>query len=135
MGSDHLLGLTEAAELLGFATVTGGDIALTPLGETFAEASILARKEICATRIRRLPLFRWLLAMLRATHEKRLERDVAHAALELDFPAEVAARQLETIVNWGRYTELLAYDDTRDVFYLEPAGAAAGHGGTPVKAE
>ena len=61
---------------------------------------------------------------------------MAQTALELDFPAEVAARQLETIVNWGRYTELLAYDDTRDYFYLEPAGAApvaAGHGGTAVK--
>jgi NitT/TauT family transport system ATP-binding protein len=134
--SDHLLGLTETAELLGFATVTGGDITLTPLGETFAEASILARKEICATRIRRLPLFRWLLSMLQATHEKRLEMGVAQTALELDFPAEVAARQLETIVNWGRYTELLAYDDTRDYFYLEPAGAApvaAGSGGGAVK--
>ena len=53
-----------------------------------------------------------------------LERGVAQTALELDFPAEVAARQLETIVNWGRYTELLAYDDTRDVFYLEPSGIA-----------
>src|SRR5512139_687152 len=105
VGSDHLLGLTEAAGLLGFATGTGGDSVRTPLGETFAEASILARKEICATRVRRLPLFRWLLAMLQATHEKRLERDVVHTALELDFPAEVAARQLETIVNWGRYTE------------------------------
>jgi NitT/TauT family transport system ATP-binding protein len=123
--SDHLLRLTEAAELLGFATVTGGDIALTPLGETFAEAGILARKEICATRIRRLPLVRWLLAMLQATHEKRLERGVAQTALELDFPAEVAARQLEIIVNWGRYTKLLAYDDTRDLFYLEPAGNAS----------
>jgi NitT/TauT family transport system ATP-binding protein len=61
---------------------------------------------------------------------------VAQTALELDFPAEEAERQLETIVNWGRYTELLAYDDTRDVFYLEPAGAAPGlaeHGGTAGK--
>ncbi len=134
--SDHLLQLTETAELLGFATVTGGDIALTPLGETFAEASILARKEICATRVRRLPLYRWLLSMLQATHEKRLELGVAQTALELDFPTEVAARQLETIIDWGRYTELLAYDDTRDYFYLEPAGAApvaAGNGGTAPK--
>ncbi|MCX8062782.1 MAG: nitrate/sulfonate/bicarbonate ABC transporter ATP-binding protein, partial [Anaerolineales bacterium] len=62
--SAHILSLTEAAELLGFATIAKGDITLTPLGETFAEASILARKEIFATRIRRLPLMRWLLTML-----------------------------------------------------------------------
>ncbi|WP_322794263.1 ATP-binding cassette domain-containing protein, partial [Bellilinea sp.] len=47
--SDHLLRLTEAAELLRFATIQKGDITLTVLGETFAEASILARKEIFAT--------------------------------------------------------------------------------------
>jgi NitT/TauT family transport system ATP-binding protein len=122
--SDHLFQLTEVAELLGFATITGGDIALTPLGETFAEASILARKEIFATRIRRLPIFRWLLSMLQASHEKRLEWSVAQMALELEFREEEARRQLETMVNWGRYTELLAYDDTRESFYLEPAGAS-----------
>jgi NitT/TauT family transport system ATP-binding protein len=33
---------------LGFAVISKGDIELTPLGQTFAEASILARKEIFA---------------------------------------------------------------------------------------
>jgi NitT/TauT family transport system ATP-binding protein len=70
--SDDLLLLTEAAELLGFATVSQGDITLTSLGETFADASILARKEIFATRIRRLPFIKWLLAMLTATKNTSL---------------------------------------------------------------
>lgn len=61
--SDKILLLTETAELLGFATVEKGDISITPLGETFAEASILARKEIFSMRIRRLPLVRWLTSM------------------------------------------------------------------------
>ena len=51
-----LLPLTEAAELLGFATIAHGDITLTSLGETFADASIQARKEIFASRMRRSPL-------------------------------------------------------------------------------
>jgi len=45
-GLRHLLGLTEAAELLGFATVTGGDIALTPLGETFAERASWPERDL-----------------------------------------------------------------------------------------
>jgi NitT/TauT family transport system ATP-binding protein len=117
--SDQLLRLTETAELLGFATVAQGDITLTPLGETFAEASILARKEIFATRIRRLPFFKWLLALLRAADKQKLERDIVQAALELEFPPEEAERQLETAVNWGRYAELLAYDDSTEDIYLE----------------
>lgn len=123
VNSNQLLSLTEAAELLGFATVARGDITLTPLGETFAEASILARKEIFATRIRRLPIFKWLLAMLRATERRQLDWDVVQTALELEFPPEEAKRQLETAINWGRYSEVLAYDDDDELIYLEPVWA------------
>ncbi|MGC8863273.1 MAG: AAA-associated domain-containing protein, partial [Armatimonadota bacterium] len=117
--SDHLLRLTEAAELLGFATLAQGDITLTPLGETFAEARILARKEIFATRIRRLPLFQWLLRMLDAAHNHQLERDVTLAALLLDFPPEDAKRQLDMVIEWGRYAEILEYDDSSEMISLE----------------
>ncbi|MGB9593983.1 MAG: nitrate/sulfonate/bicarbonate ABC transporter ATP-binding protein, partial [Anaerolineae bacterium] len=101
--SDYLLRLAETAELLGFATIAKGDIMLTPLGETFAEAGILARKEIFRTRIRRLPLFKWLLNMLRAASGQRLQSEIVKTALELEFPPDEAARQLETAINWGRY--------------------------------
>lgn len=122
---DTLLRLTEAAELLGFATIDKGDITLTPLGETFAEARILARKEIFATRIRRLPIFRWLLAMLRAAQNQRLDWDVVHTALELEFPPDEAERQLNAIIDWGRYAEILAYDDDDEALYLEPGPPVA----------
>lgn len=116
---DAHLPLTEAAELLGFATIAQGDITLTPLGETFAEASILARKEIFASRIRRVPIFSWLLAMLKAADTHQLEKDVITAALELDFTPEEAARQVEVAIHWGRYAELLAYDDNTAIISLE----------------
>jgi NitT/TauT family transport system ATP-binding protein len=117
--SDYLLRLTDAAELLGFATIAQGDIALTSLGETFAEARILARKEIFATRIRRMPVFRWLLSMLTASNRHQLEGDVIQKALELDFPAEEARRQFDIFVDWGRYAEIVGYDDGDDTLYLE----------------
>jgi NitT/TauT family transport system ATP-binding protein len=122
--SDKLLRLTDASELLGFATIEKGDITLTPLGETFAEASILARKEIFATRIRRLPMVRWLLSMLRAAERQRLRGEVVLTALELEFPTEEAQQQLETVVEWGRYAEIIAYDDDEEMLYLEPNAVA-----------
>lgn len=125
LGTDAVLQLTEAAELLGFATIAKGDIMLTPLGETFAEASILARKEIFASRIRRLPLFKWLLAMLKAAEKGRLDRDVIRLALELEFSPEDAARQVEIAIQWGRYAELLAYDDSTETLYQETGAAVA----------
>lgn len=121
--SDRLLQLVETAELLGFAIIEKGDITLTALGETFAEASILARKEIFATRIRRLPLFQWLLSMLRAADRSQLNRSVVQAALELEFPEAEAADQLQTMIDWGRYAELVAYDDDEERLYLEAMAA------------
>ncbi len=119
--SNQLFLLTESAELLGFATVAHGDITLTALGQTFVDASILARKEIFATRIRRLPMFRWLLRLLEKSDTHTLEWDVIQSALELEFPPEDAEKQVEIAVNWGRYAELISYDDVKGTISLEEA--------------
>lgn len=125
LGTNAVLQLTEAAELLGLAIIAKGDITLTPLGETFAEARILARKEIFATRIRRLPMFKWLFAMLDAAEKGQLDRDVIRLALELEFSPEDAAHQVDLAINWGRYAELLAYDDNSETIFRETAEIAA----------
>jgi NitT/TauT family transport system ATP-binding protein len=120
---DSILPLTEASELLGYATIEKGDIILTSLGETFAEAGILARKEIFATRIRRVPLFRWLMALLRSGEKNRLRVETLRTALELEFPPEDTERQINTMIDWGRYAELIQYDDDEEVITLEPVPA------------
>ncbi|HML40990.1 MAG TPA: nitrate/sulfonate/bicarbonate ABC transporter ATP-binding protein [Bellilinea sp.] len=117
--SGVLLQLTETAELLGFASIAKGDIELSPLGLTFAEASILARKEIFASRARRLPLMTWLLKMLRNAENHQLKWNVIHTALSLEFPPETAESQITTLIDWGRYAELIAYDDGTEVISLE----------------
>jgi NitT/TauT family transport system ATP-binding protein len=119
--SDQLLRVTDAAELLGFVKVQKGDIALTTLGEAFAEASILARKEIFASRLKRIPIFRWLQALLNLAGEQGVEWENIQATLEMEFPPEVASEQLETMVSWGRYAEMFAYDDDTGVIHLESA--------------
>src|SRR5205814_4472732 len=87
---DDLLPSLEAAEMLGFARVESGDLSLTPLGQTFAEASIQARKEIFAARIKRVPMIRWIRNMLSAADENRLSWSVYEAALSIEFsPDEV----------------------------------------------
>lgn len=116
--TDRLLLLTETAELLGFASIAEGDITITPLGQTFAEASILTRKEIFASRARRLPLIKWLLQMLKNAEEGQLKRNVIKTALSLEFPEEVAEDQIDTLIAWGRYGELYEYDDKSEIISL-----------------
>lgn len=114
----ELIQVIEMAEMLGFATVGEGDIQLTPLGEAFAEASILTRKELFAQRARRLPMIQWMMQMLNATPERRLPWKLFHTALLPEFPDELAERQLDVAIDWGRYAELIDYDDSGETISL-----------------
>jgi len=46
-------------------------------------------------------------------------------ALDVEFPPQQIEKQLETAVKWGRYAEVLAYDDAAGRIYLEETGAHA----------
>jgi NitT/TauT family transport system ATP-binding protein len=121
-----LIAVIETAELLGFATVREGDIQLTPLGEAYAEASIQARKEMFASRARRIPLIAWLLQMLTAAPDRQLPQAVVLTALELEFPPETASRQLDIAIHWGRNAELIDYQPDQDTIHLERTPAPLG---------
>jgi NitT/TauT family transport system ATP-binding protein len=115
---DDVLPIVESAELMGFATVNQGDIGLTPLGQTFADASILARKEIMAGRVLRLPVIRWIYETLQADDNYRVAEEYFADKLQADF-GEYAEEQLDTAINWGRYAELFEFDDNTDELYLQ----------------
>jgi len=115
---DDLLPIVEAAELLGFAQVAQGDITLTPLGQTFADASILARKAIVAARILRLPTIRWIFETLQQDDDRRTAEEYFLEQLQKEFGDDARA-QLDIAINWGRYAELFAFDDDTDELYLE----------------
>jgi len=115
---DDVLPIVEAAEVMGFATVDQGDIKLTSLGQAFADASIIARKEILAGRVLRLPTIRWIYETLQKDDDKSIAEDYFIDQLQNDF-GEYAKDQLDTAVDWGRYAELFAYDERSGELFLE----------------
>jgi NitT/TauT family transport system ATP-binding protein len=117
---DDLLPVVEAGELLGYAVVEQGDIVLTPLGQTYADASILARKEITAGRVLRLPVIGWIYETLQADDDQRVAEEYLAEKLQADF-GDYAGEQLDAAINWGRYAELFEFDDDTDELYLQPA--------------
>ncbi len=117
-----LMHSVEMGEMMGFVEVKEGDIHLTPLGQTFAEASILTRKEIFASRARRLPMIRWVMDMLESASDGTLPWKLFYTALSPEFPDELAERQLDIAIDWGRYAELIDYNDRDQTLSLDPAG-------------
>lgn len=118
MELDDLLPVVEAGELLGFFIVQEGDLTLTPLGQAYAEASILTRKEIVAGRILRQPTIQWIYETLQRDDNHRVSWNYFHERLQADF-GDLAEAQLDTAINWGRHAELFAYDDNSAELYLE----------------
>ncbi len=118
MELDDMLPIVEAGELLGFVTVQEGDLLLTPLGQAYADASILTRKELIAGRVLRLPMISWIYETLQRDDNRRVAWEYFFEELQAEF-GDLAEEQLETAISWGRHAELFAYDDGASELYLE----------------
>lgn len=121
MEVDDLLPLVEAAELLHFVHVQEGDVELTPQGQRFATADILAQKELFrASAIENVTLLKQMDQALRAKSDHAMPDAFFLGVLDDHFTNEEAQRQLETAINWGRFAEIFDYDsDTGRLFLPE----------------
>jgi NitT/TauT family transport system ATP-binding protein len=115
---DDLLPIVEAGELLGLVTVREGGLLLAPVGETYADATILARKELVAGRLLRLPVIRWVFETLQRHDDQRIARDFFLEELTSRY-GDFAENQLDAVISWGRFAELFAFDDDTDELFLE----------------
>jgi NitT/TauT family transport system ATP-binding protein len=117
---DELFPVIEVLHHLGFAEVKDGDLVLTPAARAFAELDTQARKKMFAER---------LLASIPLAHHIRrvLDERPGHSAPRVRFEQELedhlsdsaAEETLDTLINWGRYAEIFAYNDEAELFSLE----------------
>jgi NitT/TauT family transport system ATP-binding protein len=117
---DKLFLITEALEILRFADVSKGDIELTRAGKHFSEADILEQKQIFAAHLMRyVPLARHIRRVLDERPEQRASEERFLRELEDHLSEDAAGEVLKTVINWGRYAELFAYDYNSGVLSLE----------------
>jgi NitT/TauT family transport system ATP-binding protein len=117
---DDLFPLTELLEILHFAKVSKGDITITDEGKAFADEDILERKKIFSIQLKRyVPLARYIYdQLIRHPRHRALEENFL-ALLEDSVSEAEAERVLRTVIEWGRYAELFAYDYNSGVLSLE----------------
>lgn len=117
---DELFPLTELLEILHFAKVSKGDITITEAGKAFAEADILERKKIFLEHLKKyVPLARYIYDQLTRHPRHRALEENFLSLLEDYLTEKEASRVLETVIEWGRYAELFAYDYNAGVLSLE----------------
>lgn len=117
---DELFPLTELLEILHFAKVSKGDITITEAGKAFVEADILERKKIFLLHLKKyVPLARYIYDQLTRHPRHRALEENFLSLLEDYLTEKEASRILSTVIEWGRYAELFAYDYNAGVLSLE----------------
>jgi NitT/TauT family transport system ATP-binding protein len=117
---EDFLPLVEAAQMLQFASIHQGDIELTAIGRLFAEASVLDRKEIFKDQVlKHVPTMEKIIWILQSKSNNKMEREFFVEIFEKHFGFEEAMHQLDILIDWGRYAELIAYDEKAKYLYLE----------------
>ncbi len=126
MEVDDLFPIIEEAALLGFAKSAEGDVEITAEGKTFAEADITTRKKMFREALlAHVALIQQICRALERKSDGTMPLEFFRDILDEHLSDKEVQRQLDTVLNWGRYAELFAYDAETDKLSLhQPASAA-----------
>ncbi|MCB1827677.1 MAG: nitrate/sulfonate/bicarbonate ABC transporter ATP-binding protein [Coxiellaceae bacterium] len=117
---DDLFPVTEALEILRFARVSEGDIELGQKGRELAEADILEKKKIFAAHLMSyVPLARHIRRVLDERSDHKEQEAFFTSELEDYLTEQAAAETLKVVIDWGRYSEIFAYDFNTGTLSLE----------------
>jgi NitT/TauT family transport system ATP-binding protein len=109
--ADDVLPIVDAAVMFGLARVEQGDVQITEQGRAFAAADIQQRKKMFRDAVlANVPLLRQIDSALRAKTDGTMPAEFFHDLLDEHFSDDEALRQLDTAIQWGRYSELFDYD-------------------------
>lgn len=115
---NDLFELTEILELLAFASVSNGKIMLTDLGVLYANADVLNQKDIFAKQLLiNVPLASFIVDKL--SESKKLNKKELAQTLEQKLSTSAADEVLTTIIDWGRFAEIFAYNANDETLSLE----------------
>jgi len=120
MDIEDFFPILELASLLGFAKVVDGDIESTPEGIQFARATVLQRKELFKDQLlKNVPFITQMINILQSKSNKKMNIEFFEDLIARNFGDEVAKKQIQLIVSWGRYAELFGYNNVTELVYLE----------------
>lgn len=120
LGLDEILPVAESLEILRFASISNGRFVLTAVGDQFAKASILDQKKIFARQLLdHIPLAVYVRETLEGASGHTMHESELLSVLQETLSEVASRRVLRTIVDWGRYAELFAYNVNSGVLSLE----------------
>ncbi|WP_242222269.1 nitrate/sulfonate/bicarbonate ABC transporter ATP-binding protein [Bacillus cereus group sp. BfR-BA-01380] len=117
---EDFLPLVEAADLLCLTTTTNGDISLTKVGHLFAEGSVQERKELFRKQVlEHIPMMATVVNVLHSKANKTMNREFFIEILNQHYNVEESEKQLDVLIDWGRYADLFDYDEEVRQLFIE----------------
>ena len=123
------IAIVKAAEMLDLVDTPKDDVQMTQLGWYFLAAPLPARKTLFKQAVMKLRLFQILAARLHQAEDNRLSAELVREEISALLPYDQPARLLETVIAWGRYAEILDYDQDADMLYVPQQEQPAETGG------
>ena len=118
--------VVKAAELLRFVETPGQDVRLTALGRQVVQGSTENQKRLVREQVGRLKIFELLLRLIKVQENHILPEEELLRELQVAMPHEKPRPLFRTLLSWGRYTELISYDQRHHVIRLYEAGTRKG---------
>ena len=115
----EILQVIKAAEMLDLVVTPGADVVLTGTGSAVLRARVNARKKLLKEQLKKLPLFKTVVDVLNKSEGRRADEDVFLDIFALHLPSEDSEALLKTVIDWGRYTELIGYSPDDQQLYLD----------------
>ena len=110
--------LIKAAELLGFVQTPGQDVVITPLGKDLANASTADQKRIVREQLMKMKIFELLIRLIKVQENQAIPEEDLLRELQAAMPHEKPKPLFRTLLSWGRYAELISYDQRRHIVRL-----------------
>jgi NitT/TauT family transport system ATP-binding protein len=107
----RVITVVKAAEMLDWVDTPKRMVELTAAGARFLKATLHERKELWKKQLLSIRLFKELITVLDRAPEHRVDKDFLLEMIALQFPSEDYDKTFERLLGWGRFGNLLSYDE------------------------
>jgi NitT/TauT family transport system ATP-binding protein len=115
------IAIVKAAEMLGLVDTPKDDVVMTQVGWYFLAAPAAVRKTLFRQAIMKLRLFQLLTSRLEAAPDGRVDANTVLEELGTLLPYDQPPKLFQMLIAWGRYAELVDFDQDANDVYLHQA--------------
>ncbi|HEY3756535.1 MAG TPA: nitrate/sulfonate/bicarbonate ABC transporter ATP-binding protein [Opitutaceae bacterium] len=114
----YVVRVVKAAELLGFVETPQQDVILLPLGQKVVSASTVEQKQLVREQLLKLKIFELLVRLIKVHDHQQMPAEDILIELQAAMPHEKPRPLFRTLLSWGRYAEIITFDQRRHIVKL-----------------